>query len=106
MFIPVQINPNAEINCLQLQIRRLNRCPLVGSNVSLIKFCPVMAFARDTSQSWHRQPKKPVLRASVPTISTSRRGSLSGQLPTEVTPKAKGSNGALTPSIKERKKSR
>lgn len=126
----VQVNSNiskastgdSNINKKRVSSPKLSRLPLYNSNPNLHPGRPsspsLIPIKASTTSSTNKTIKATrgsgipapgsagTRRASVPTISTSRRGSLSGQLPTEVTPKAKGSNGALTPSIKERKKSR
>ncbi|XP_078315308.1 serine/threonine-protein phosphatase 4 regulatory subunit 4-like isoform X3 [Crassostrea virginica] len=126
----VQVNSNickpssgdSNINKKRVSSPKLSRLPLYNSNPNLHhgrpaspSLIPIKASTTSTTNKPSKTTRGSGIpapgsagtrRASVPTISTSRRGSLGGQLGTEVTPKAKGSNGALNPSIKERKKSR
>ncbi|XP_061165811.1 serine/threonine-protein phosphatase 4 regulatory subunit 4-like isoform X2 [Saccostrea echinata] len=113
---------DSNVNKKGVSSPKLSRLPLYNSNPNLHQgrpsspsLIPIKASTTSTTNKTSKTTRGSGIpapgsaglrRASVPTISTNRRGSLGGQLSTEVTPKAKGSNGALTPSIKERKQSR
>ncbi|XP_062568664.1 serine/threonine-protein phosphatase 4 regulatory subunit 4-like [Saccostrea cucullata] len=112
---------DSNVNKKGVSSPKLSRLPLYNSNPNLHQgrpsspsLIPIKASTTSTTNKTSKTRGSGIpapgsaglRRASVPTISTHRRGSIGGQLSTEVTPKAKGSNGALTPSIKERKKSR
>ncbi|XP_056021405.1 serine/threonine-protein phosphatase 4 regulatory subunit 4-like isoform X8 [Ostrea edulis] len=126
----VQVNSNtskqssgeSNINKKGVSSPKLSRLPLYSSNPNIHQgrpsspsLIPIKASTSGTTNKTSKTTRGSGIpapgsaglrRASVPTLSTTRRGSLSGQLSTEVNPKAKSSNGAMSPSIKERKKSR